>query len=262
MLSTLALEFTGKERDSETGLDYFGARHYAGVQGRWTSPDKLVLIPDLSEPQGWNKYAYALNRPLVFVDPDGMWSGWYHTIILQDTFGHMGTRVVNALVRASEFIDRIPEGQASSLSYQHAMRDGERRQTVDEAGRLSRQFINEEINAAVDAQIKYENDRGVVSRSGESPLADEALRHLGYAIHTATDATSPEHRGYQPWSCLYCASALQHHNAEEASAKSSEFGDAEARHQAHVEAERTYNLFRKRLAEKQAEEALRQWQNR
>jgi hypothetical protein len=31
--------FTGKERDAETGLDFFGARYYSGAQGRFTSPD-------------------------------------------------------------------------------------------------------------------------------------------------------------------------------------------------------------------------------
>jgi RHS repeat-associated protein len=34
-------QFTGKERDAETGLDYFGARYFSGVQGRWTSPDPV-----------------------------------------------------------------------------------------------------------------------------------------------------------------------------------------------------------------------------
>jgi RHS repeat-associated protein len=35
------LQFTGKERDGNTGLDYFGARYYSGVQGRFTSADPL-----------------------------------------------------------------------------------------------------------------------------------------------------------------------------------------------------------------------------
>lgn len=32
---------TGKERDAETGLDYFGARYMSSAQGRFTSPDPL-----------------------------------------------------------------------------------------------------------------------------------------------------------------------------------------------------------------------------
>src|SRR5208283_5409976 len=34
------LKFTGKERDAETGLDYFGARYLSSAQGRWTSADR------------------------------------------------------------------------------------------------------------------------------------------------------------------------------------------------------------------------------
>ncbi|MEO8660108.1 MAG: RHS repeat-associated core domain-containing protein, partial [Bryobacteraceae bacterium] len=35
------MEFTGKERDAETGLDYFGARYFSGAQGRFTTPDPI-----------------------------------------------------------------------------------------------------------------------------------------------------------------------------------------------------------------------------
>jgi len=37
-------EFTGKERDQETGLDYFGARYYGSALGRFTSPDPIVIM--------------------------------------------------------------------------------------------------------------------------------------------------------------------------------------------------------------------------
>jgi len=64
--------FTGKERDSETGLDYFGARYFSGAQGRFISPDPLMASAHASNPQTWNRYSYALNNPLRFVDPDGL----------------------------------------------------------------------------------------------------------------------------------------------------------------------------------------------
>ena len=72
MASCATTEFTGKERDAETGLDYFGARYFSGAQGRFTSPDKLNVTDDrLLVPSTLNKYAYAANNPLRFVDPDG-----------------------------------------------------------------------------------------------------------------------------------------------------------------------------------------------
>src|SRR5262249_5245163 len=39
-------KFTSKERDTESGLDYFGARYYSSAQGRFTSPDEFVGGPD------------------------------------------------------------------------------------------------------------------------------------------------------------------------------------------------------------------------
>jgi RHS repeat-associated protein len=66
-------KFTGKERDSESLLDYFGARFNASSVGRFMSPDPgNVNLSHFVNPQKWNKYAYTLNNPLRFFDPDGM----------------------------------------------------------------------------------------------------------------------------------------------------------------------------------------------
>lgn len=63
---------TGKERDTESGLDYFGARYYGSSMGRFMSPDPGKINPKhLANPQKWNKYAYVLNNPLAMIDPDG-----------------------------------------------------------------------------------------------------------------------------------------------------------------------------------------------
>jgi RHS repeat-associated protein len=64
-------KFTGKERDAETGLDYFGARYFSGAQGRFTSPDPPLLDQHIDDPQSWNLYAYGRNNPLRYVDPTG-----------------------------------------------------------------------------------------------------------------------------------------------------------------------------------------------
>jgi RHS repeat-associated protein len=64
--------FTGKERDQETGLDYFGGRYYGSKVGRFTTVDPAyVLQENLIDPQRWNKYTYARNNPLRYNDPDG-----------------------------------------------------------------------------------------------------------------------------------------------------------------------------------------------
>jgi RHS repeat-associated protein len=66
------LRFAGKARDAETGLDYFGARHYRARSGRFTTVDPFLdQSAALINPQRWNRYAYALNNPLRNGDPDG-----------------------------------------------------------------------------------------------------------------------------------------------------------------------------------------------
>jgi RHS repeat-associated protein len=65
-------KFTGKERDSESGLDNFGARFDSSSLGRFTSPDPLLNSGRPGNPQTWNRYAYALNNPLRIVDPTGL----------------------------------------------------------------------------------------------------------------------------------------------------------------------------------------------
>jgi len=64
-------KFTGKERDLETGLDYFGARYYGNWLGRFITPDPLLGSGQPPNPQSWNRYTYVLNNPLRHIDPDG-----------------------------------------------------------------------------------------------------------------------------------------------------------------------------------------------
>jgi RHS repeat-associated protein len=80
-------KFTLKERDNETGLDYFLARYYSSAQGRFASPDEFpggavevfaaissdnpTFYADLTNPQTLSKYQYCVNNPLRYTDPSG-----------------------------------------------------------------------------------------------------------------------------------------------------------------------------------------------
>ena len=66
--------YTGKERDSESGLDNFDARYFGSSLGRFMSPDpdQIDGFDHLESPQAWNGYAYVHNNPLNATDPDGL----------------------------------------------------------------------------------------------------------------------------------------------------------------------------------------------
>jgi RHS repeat-associated protein len=71
-------QFTGYERDTETGWDFAQARFYASAQGRFTSADPLMASARANSPQTWNRYVYCGNNPLSRVDPSGL-DWWYQT---------------------------------------------------------------------------------------------------------------------------------------------------------------------------------------
>ena len=62
---------TQKERDLETGLDYFGARYYGATHGRFTSADDFLNDTHVDDPASWNLYVYVRNNPLRYLDPTG-----------------------------------------------------------------------------------------------------------------------------------------------------------------------------------------------
>ena len=76
--------YTGKERDTETGLYYHGARYYAPWLGRWTSCDPAGLV------DGPNLYAYVGDNPVAYGDPSGkearvILDPQHHTATVQTT---------------------------------------------------------------------------------------------------------------------------------------------------------------------------------
>ena len=60
-------QYTGKERDTESGFDYFNARNYHSEVGRFLSVDPMA-----GKYPSWSPYNYTMNNPIRFIDPDGM----------------------------------------------------------------------------------------------------------------------------------------------------------------------------------------------
>jgi RHS repeat-associated protein len=65
-------KFTQKERDEETGLDFFGARYYSPTAGRFSTCDPAAIDhAHVANPQRWNLYVFVINSPVTLYDPDG-----------------------------------------------------------------------------------------------------------------------------------------------------------------------------------------------
>ncbi len=65
--------YTGHEMLPEFGLINMNGRIYDPALGRFLSPDNYVQMPDNT--QSFNRYAYCINNPLKYTDPDGQWFG-------------------------------------------------------------------------------------------------------------------------------------------------------------------------------------------
>ncbi len=102
--------FTGKERDSESNLDNFGARFYSSQIGRFMSPDwsstpDAVPYADFGKPQSLNLYGYVKDNPLSKTDPDGHCDvdgehhGWVwcaaHAVGITETARETQSRLLN-----------------------------------------------------------------------------------------------------------------------------------------------------------------------
>jgi RHS repeat-associated protein len=113
------MHFTGKERDSESGNDDFGARYYSSSTGRWLSPDILNLTSArLVNPSNTlNKYAYGADNPLKYIDRDGEDITIFYrppSGTFNMDFGHIFIGVVNQNTQQAGFLDFYPTGSVDS----------------------------------------------------------------------------------------------------------------------------------------------------
>ena len=183
--------FTGKERDTESQLDYFGARYYASSMGRFMSPDALnpvrtsrkVLRQILEDPQEWNKYIYALNNPVRYGDSSGNFTSKDHTAMEMQALRESGysERASTRAAVADAHMDNLYNMASGVPFLHHFVTTGDNPQhgeqedhsNVAEAKEQSSTFMaNKEIQAA---------DLALTGHIGE------ALDALGQASHTAQD---------------------------------------------------------------------------
>jgi RHS repeat-associated protein len=114
------VRFTSQQRDTETGLDYFGARYFSNPQGRFMTPNSPLTDQDSSDPQTWNLFGYVRNNPLIFIDPTGedcIYTDTYNSVtstvaVEQGTCSHNGGTYV-----AGRIEDITYDERSGSLAY-------------------------------------------------------------------------------------------------------------------------------------------------
>jgi RHS repeat-associated protein len=72
---TVRQDYTGYQKDRESGLEFAQARYYNVGHGRFTSVDPLTASATIRNPQTFNRYSYVLNSPYEFIDPLGLIPG-------------------------------------------------------------------------------------------------------------------------------------------------------------------------------------------
>jgi RHS repeat-associated protein len=83
--------FNGKAHDATTGLRYYGFRYYDPLLLNWTQADPLYrTAPDapLAEPLRASLYAFSLNNPNAYVDPDGLDGFWSRVASVWNTVNY------------------------------------------------------------------------------------------------------------------------------------------------------------------------------
>lgn len=136
---TQDFKFTGKERDSESGLDNFVARYDSWRLGRFMSPDwsaspEPVPYAKLGDPQSLNLYSYVRNNPVTHTDPDGHcwfqsfcnflnWGHWVDNDHLDAALKKDAERARAEIARTKNmtFNGKSPQDYAAGLNNQQAI---------------------------------------------------------------------------------------------------------------------------------------------
>jgi RHS repeat-associated protein len=122
-------KFTGKERDTESGLDNFGARYDASSMGRFMSPDPLGGHNE--DPQTLNRYAYVRNNPLSLTDPTGL--DFYLKCQSSDNSGCTQVQIDPNNAKSQTWVQADSNGNATIVT-SDSIRAGQNTATVDENG--------------------------------------------------------------------------------------------------------------------------------
>ncbi len=202
-------QYTAKERDTESGLDYFGARYYASSMGRFMSPDwatKPYPVPysKLDNPQTLNLYAYVGNNPMNRFDPDGHYScdtknhaaecgkikDALAIVQKADSALKEGSKERGRLDAVLKFYGSENDGKGPSVQFADLSKDGAVGETQTVNGKTTITFDTKALGnfgeAGKGEEVAHEGTHGMDDHSNRGPVANPFWRFFDY-----------EYRAYQ-----------------------------------------------------------------
>ncbi len=212
-LTNQKYKFEGKERDPESaslaepqGLDYFTARYYGSSMGRFMSPDPLGWLDwqhgneedqkkfegFISDPQHFNQYAYVLNNPLKFTDPDGLLE-YIAKLLGKDIKVHIDDNLTdkqqNSLKGRLDAAIKNVNDHAGSLTGDQKSVLGNIK-CIDVDGSLKRSFVNEsggDLHLTTD-YVKQGSTAWLGSAIGHDGFHVQEFKMGGIGASRGTDA--------------------------------------------------------------------------
>jgi RHS repeat-associated protein len=208
-LNRVGSRSTGKERDTESGNDYFGARYYASSMGRWLSPDwsaKVYPVPyaKLDNPQTLNLYAYVGNNPLNRFDPDGHYScdtknhaaecgkikDALAIVKKADSNLKAGSKERGRLDAVLKFYGSENDGKGPSVQFADLSKDNAVGETQTVNGKTTITFDTKALGSFGEAgkgeEVAHEGTHGMDDHRPQGPVANQFWKFYDY-----------EYRAYQ-----------------------------------------------------------------
>ena len=151
-----AYKFTGKELDPETNLQYYGARYYDNIIGRFVSVDPAVIYQPgsfLADPQQLNSYAYARNNPVALIDPTGNFSLSVVFDSFVSSFSSFISRIFNKQNVVNQSGNQIQNTQAQKTTTWDAVSDERIKQLDPRVQQPATNFVNN-IESQLDTQLR------------------------------------------------------------------------------------------------------------
>ena len=165
-------KYTGKERDEETGNDYFGARYYAAYTPMWLSPDPLMdKYPSISP------YAYCNWNPMKYVDPDGkkiVVGTWYGRLLSKLGVNNYEAKVTQELEYLKAISPQLNTGIRQLEDSQHKY--------------YIKQGNNNQYNRK-DKTITYDQGNDKRKDGAERPSKVALAHEVGHAVNDDNNAT-------------------------------------------------------------------------